>query len=267
MRLKNGRLWQGGKPWKRLDFEPETVLVEAGEFWMGSEPGKGISLWETPSQKITLPEYRIGKFPVTNREYAEFIQQCNRTIPPEAGWNGLTPPHEKLDHPVVGVSWYDALAYCQWLTEKTERVYTLPSEAEWEKAARGNEEARPYPWGEWQEKRCNHNSEDTTPIDAFPQQSDYGCYDMVGNVREWTSTLWGTRQRAPDPQFYYPWATDGRENLAASKFILRVHRGGAASDPLEKLRCSARAAYFPDKTGPPRKRHGFRVVMKLQDNE
>jgi formylglycine-generating enzyme required for sulfatase activity len=253
----------------RLPFEPKTVLIPAGPFWMGSEPGAGISQWETPRHQVDLPyDYWIGKYPVTNEQYAEFIDKTNYPISAQAGWDGQTPPYDKFDHPVTGVTWYDALEYCRWLSDQTGRPYTLPSEAEWEKAARGPDGSI-YPWGdEWQEGRCHYGSDQTAPVKAYPAQRQHGddpknaVYDMVGNAPEWTSTLWGTRPAPPDPQFRYPWRNDGREKLTAGKFILRVHRGGAASDNIERLRCSARASYFPDKPGPPQKRHGFRVIWR-----
>ncbi len=248
-------------------FEPETIYIPAGPFWMGSQAGEGVPTYETSQHEVTLRDhYRIGKYPVTNEQYAEFLRQTRRLVAPEAGWEGQTPPADKLNHPVAGVTWYDALAYCQWLSEQTGRQYSLPSEAQWEKAARGTD-GRIHSWGdEWDASRCNHGSDQTTPVDAYPRgASPYGCYDMVGNVREWTSTLWGEKLRELDPKFYYPWDNDHRhrEDLTASRHILRVYRGGGAADKVEQLRCSARNAYFPDKPGPPRKRHGFRVVLKL----
>jgi formylglycine-generating enzyme required for sulfatase activity len=244
-----------------LEFEPETVYVPAGSFLMGSLESEGTPMHEMPQHRVELPAYRIGKYPIKNKEYAEFIRQTGRIVTPQAGWQGQMPPADKLDHPVSGVSWYDALAYCEWLSDETGRQYRLPSEAQWEKAARGSEDGRIYPWDdEWSPDYCNHSSSETTPVGAYPEGvSPYGCYDMVGNVREWTSTLWG--EHLGEPKFVYPWASDHREDLSACRFVLRVYRGGGAGDGLGNLRCSARGAHFPDRPGPPRKRHGFRVVL------
>ncbi len=245
----------------RLPFEPETVLIPAGPFLMGSQPSENIPAYETPQGEVKLPEYYIGKYPITNEQYAEFIQQTGRLVAPESGWEGQKPPADKLNHPMMGVTWYEALAYCQWLSEQTGKIYTLPSEAQWEKAARGSD-GRVYPWGnEWEMGRCNYDSNKITPVDAYPAQSEFGCYDLVGNVREWTSTLWGEKRSEPDPKLRYPWANDGRENLKAKSHIFRVYRGGAAADKIIQLRCSARYSYAPDKPGPPYMRHGFRVVL------
>ncbi len=245
-----------------LPFEPETILIPAGPFLMGSPPGEDVPDYETLQHEVNLPDYRIGKFPITNAQYAEFIRQTKRLIAPEAGWEGQTPLPGKLNHPVAGVTWYEALAYCEWLSEHTGRAYTLPSEAQWEKAARGTD-GRIYPWGNrWDASRCHHDSEQTAPVDAYPPQSEYGCYDLVGNVREWTSSLWGEKRLAPDPKFRYPWVNEGREDLQAPGHIYRVYRGGAAADKPDQLRCSTRNGYTPDKPGPPFKRHGFRVVLE-----
>jgi formylglycine-generating enzyme required for sulfatase activity len=252
----------GVKP--RFWYEPETIFIPAGPFLMGSEPGEGASKWETPQSEVALPAYRLGASPVTHEQYAEFIRQTGRLIAPEAGWEGQTPPAGKLNHPVMGVTWYDALAYCHWLSEQTGRPYSLPSEAQWEKAARG-EDGRLYPWGNEQRRgRCNHGHDQTAAVDAYPPQSVYGCYDLVGNVRQWTTTLWGKRLIAPDPEFYYPWVSDQRrDDLKAKNHLYRVVRGAIFNDDLAQLRCSARSGFDPRTTGIRGKRHGFRVVLNL----
>jgi len=249
-------------------FEPETVLIPAGPFLMGSAPGDGAPDHETPQHEVTLPDYRIGKYPVTNRQYAEFIRQTHLLAAPELGWEGQKPRADKLDHPVTGVTWYEALAYCQWLSEpeQTGRRYTLPNEAEWEKAARGVD-GRLYPWGNtWAEGRCHQGQPEPAPVSAYPAQSPYGCHDMVGNVRHWTRSLWGDKRKQLDPAYAYPWANDSRNDLQASSIVRRIYRGGAAADDIDDQRCAARHGSAPDNRGLPGRRHGFRLVMKL-DNQ
>jgi formylglycine-generating enzyme required for sulfatase activity len=253
-------------------FEPELIHVPAGEFLMGSDPKKDKGAYddEQPQHSLHLPDYYIAKTPVTNGQYLASVEATGQK-PPEH-WKKRKPPKGKKDHPVVEVSWHDAVAYCQWLAEATGRAYRLPSEAEWEKAARGGlrmgREDNPYPgriypWGnEWEKKRCNSEEGgpgDTTPVGQYSPGGDspYGCVDMAGNVVEWTLSLWGKEWEAPD--FRYPYdPEDGRENLDAGDDIRRALRGGSWNDNHWGARVSARInlgpGYFSYSVG-------FRVVV------
>jgi formylglycine-generating enzyme required for sulfatase activity len=265
--LRDNRIFARSSPQalptlKLLAYEPETVYIPAGQFWMGSDDPDAPD-FEKPCHSVDLPSFRIGKYPLTNRQYAEFIRQSKRIAPPEMGWSGQNPPADKLDHPVQGVTWYEALEYCQWLSEKTGRLYALPSEAQWEKAARGQDKRR-YPWGsDWDPARLAPTGE-IMPVNAVPAQSVYGCHAMVANVREWTASLWGQNRSQPDPGSFYPWAQDGRNDLTANKLIRRVIRGAGHNDAPASCTCFARNAAAPDKPGPPGNRHGFRVIMAIQ---
>ncbi len=282
-------------------FEPETILIPAGPFLMGSAPGPGIPAAETPQHLVDLPDYRIGKYPITNRQYAEFVkQERTQDVPRDAGWFNREPPPERLDHPVASVSWHDAVAYCRWLGAQTGRSYRLASEAEWEKATgageqgskgaggqgsrgagvdeetgrQGDEETRRpgnkvekriYPWGEeWIEGWCNAASGGTTAVTAHPTgASAYGVEDLLGNVQEWTRTLWGSRPQQPD--FGYPYdPADGREIADPGRLppLARlVHRGGSFKSAAADLRCTARGAADPTSKIAWR---GLRVAMDLQ---
>jgi formylglycine-generating enzyme required for sulfatase activity len=232
---------------------------------MGSEPGNDIPPHETPAHALALPAYRIGKYPVTNREYAAFLKDDTRRDAPDrkAGWALRQPSKALLDHPVTGVSWDDARAYVAWLSTRTGRHYRLPSEAEWEKAARGTE-GRRYPWGDvWADEGCHTAAQTIAAVTAHPAgASMYGCEDMLGNVQEWTSTLWGSE--ADDTAFPYPYRPgDGREDLEAERHLhrtYRIHRGGSYRDVPAKLRCSARGYATPESKVLWR---GFRVVLVL----
>ncbi len=246
-----------------LPFEPETILIPAGPFLMGSPPGAEVSAAETPLHQVNLPAYRIGVYPVTNAQYGEFIKQVRQQeAPQKVGWFLREPPANKLDHPVVGASWHDAVAYCRWLSQQTGRSYRLPTEAEWEKAARGDA-GQIYPWGnEWAEGCCPQGQPDTAPVTAYPAgASPYGCLAMVGNVQQWTSTLWGSELNKSD--FPYPYRPgDGREDLAAAARLprlFRLHRGGSFRDEPARLRCSARGYSDPDSKI---RWRGFRVVLE-----
>ncbi len=225
-------------------IEPELVHILAGEFLMGSDPKKDKDAYdeEQPQHTVYLPEYYIAKTPVTNAQYAVFAKITNRR----------TPPGGKEHHPVVDVSWRDAMAYCQWLAEATGKAYRLPSEAEWEKAARGTD-GRIWPWGNEppDENRCNFGMKvgDTTPVGQHSPQGDspYGCVDMAGNVWEWTSSLY--KGYPYDPE-------DGREEQEGSGD--RTLRGGSWGYDLRGARVSVRDNYHPDGFG---NLVGFRVVV------
>ena len=281
MRSKSGRLWIEGKNIKpRLSerifpFEPETVPIPAGNIVIGSEGYE--TEHDLPQREIFLDEYRISKYPITNEEYAIFINETKHNNPKVWGWDGPVPPASMRRLPVQGVTWFEAMAYCSWLSDKTKRSYCLPSEVQWEKAARGIRGSR-YPWGdEWKENCCNPNRNEVKAVDEYSAQNEYDCYDMVGNVREWTRTVWGVMRPWPDKKFDLPQDEDKylielqeRERTDYGGYIYRVYRGGGISHDVDestvrKLRCSARAAFSPRYAGPPSNYHGFRVVLNLKD--
>lgn len=242
-------------------FEPKTIYIAEGPFWMGSPEGAGIPTYETPQHEVTLPAFRIGKYPVKNSQYEEFIRQTRRIVSPSMGWDGQKVPKGLQDHPVTGVTWFDALAYCHWLVEKTGRRYSLPNEAQWEKACRGGNNFV-YPWGdEFDPQRCNYGRPTLAPVDAYPAQNDFGGFDFVGNVSQWTCTLWGEKRIAPDPEYFYPWQQDARNDPNANSQIRRVVRGSSFKGEPKFLRCSVRSGQAPGDIGLPGARHGFRVTM------
>ncbi|MCS6825731.1 MAG: SUMF1/EgtB/PvdO family nonheme iron enzyme [Caldilinea sp.] len=241
---------------ERLALEPETVTIPAGAFWMGDVDAPA----EWRRHEVVLPAYAIGKYPVTNQQYAAFAQRFPQHRPRGANWFFTTPPADRLDHPVTGVSWHDAVAYCAWLTQQSGRRYRLPSEAEWEKAARGTD-SRTYPWGEAPPtpELCNFAGERTRAVtDSAAGCSPYGVCDLVGNVREWTTTRWGEDARRAT--FTYPYRPDEREAPSDRANELRVCRGGAYDDPPALLKCSARTIVHSDARLPT---VGFRVACDL----
>jgi formylglycine-generating enzyme required for sulfatase activity len=160
---------------RRLAARIEWLTIPEGEFLYGEE-----------RKKLYLPAFQIAKFPVTNLQYKYFLDD-NQQHPSPANWKGRSFTMVKPYHPVVGVSLHDALAFCYWLGCR------LPTEFEWERAARGID-GRTYPWGEdWQDGRYCNNWDakigGTSAVDKFPDGlSPHGVADMVGNVWEWTAT-------------------------------------------------------------------------------
>jgi formylglycine-generating enzyme required for sulfatase activity len=242
--------------------EPEMIPIPAGAFLMGSDPQKdeGAHAREEPQHSLRLPDFYMAKTPVTNTQYRAFVRAAGYR-PPDHWWDGR-PPAGKEHHPVVHVSWHDALAYCRWLSETTGKTYCLPSEAQWEKATRGKD-GQIYPWGDhWDPDRCNTKEGgigDTTPVGAYPHgASPYGLLDTSGNVYEWTSSLWGRDMQEPD--FGYPYSSsDGREDLLADNGVLRVLRGGAFYYTALYARAAHRVKSYPDYRVRTR---GFRVCLQ-----
>jgi len=161
--------------------EPEMVLIEKGEFLFGKNKTKKY-----------VPAFEIGKYPITNIEYKRFVDATS--YPQPRNWkDGFYPPG-KGNHPVVYVSWFDAMTYCRWLSgvSKAKRKYRLPTELEWEKSARGTD-GREFPWGnKFDKEKCNSGDTgigDTSPTGIFQNGvSPYAIFDAAGNVWEWTDS-------------------------------------------------------------------------------
>lgn len=244
--------------WRLPYGEPVWVDVPAGEFWIGGD-GQYDS---QPVHRLHLDSFQIARVPVTNVQYRFFVEAKKYHLP--GHWHDGKIPRELESHPIVNVSWHDAMEYCRWLSEMTGKPVTLPSEAQWEKAARGNADKRAYPWGnEWDETKCNTSDlgiSGTTPVGIFPDGvSPYGCLDMIGNVWEWTISLWGKGVSKPD--FKYPYSlADGRENPEADGKVLRVVRGGSFVSARDFCRCAYRNRYFSHINW---NYYGFRVAISF----
>ncbi|MBN1967260.1 MAG: SUMF1/EgtB/PvdO family nonheme iron enzyme [Anaerolineae bacterium] len=256
-------------------LEPDLVTIPAGAFMMGSTPdqvamlnklyGAGWFESEMPEQRVLLASYQIGTYPVTVGDFRVFIESGgyrDARFWTQTGWawreqNGITMPDmwegsEWTDDdllPVIGVSWHEAFAYCRWLASVTGQPYRLPTEAEWEKAARGTD-GRIYPWGDDWRAGCSNTKEagigHTTPVGSFSPAGDspYGVVDMSGNVWEWCQTKWRATYRQ-------------REDNAPEGSADRVLRGGSWLN----LRIGARTANR-SRLAPSQRLNGwgFRVV-------
>ncbi len=234
-------------------IEPEMMYIPPGTFPMGSRGDSLAFQVEKPAHRIDLGEYWISRFPVTREEYRLFLL-ANLQYSPPYGWDGLDFPAATERHPVTGVSWIYCIAYCRWLSRKTSYNFMLPSEAEWEKAARGNDERR-YPWGnQWDPNCCNTiegSVNTTTPVGEYSPFGDspYGCGDMSGNVWEWTRSIF----------LDYPYdKLDGREQLRLGIHSEIAVRGGAFNSQPRQVRTTCRDRAYP---GYGNRTYGFRVVI------
>lgn len=231
------------------------VHIPAGPFWMGSNQ---LSEDESPLHELDLPEYWISRYPTTRAQYQVF-----------AGESDVARASLKNENdPVVHVSWEEAMKYCAWLQDKLVAFsklgkppgaffdaleagklrVILPSEAEWEKAARGTD-GRTYPWGnDFDPHKLNIDETGigtTTPVGSFPEGvSPYGVHDMAGNVWEWTRSIrgeWNAEKGELTYQYNYPYLPgDGREDLGKSIAFMRVIRGGSFAHDRSDTPCAYR---------------------------
>lgn len=250
----------------------EFVEIPRGILLMGDKRIHDAS----PQHKLEMRAFAIGKYPVTNADYAEFIRA--RGYETERWWTTMGWKWQqgrlgqdalpafwnepRLNHarcPVVGVSWYEAVAFCNWLGERDNARFRLATEAEWEYAARGENNARNFPWGEKFERGRANTAEagfgGTTPVSHFPSgASPFGVWDLAGNVFEWTLSKWGSNWQ--ELQYAYPYrADDGREEIQGSG--ARVMRGGSWFNGYQEALCAHRARYLAGSRG---SNIGFRVV-------
>ncbi len=258
------------------------MRIPKGIFIMGSKVDDELA-WddEKPQHILNLSyDYWAGRFPVRVADFRAFVQSTAYVTRAEKeGWcwawnvkemnwekieganwaNPLGDSHsEEIDeyHPVVQVCWYDARVFCEWLNKNYRHElpkgyhFCLPSEAEWEKAARGPS-GREWPWGNQYDSRlCNSRESGrlcTVKVGTSSPQGDseYGVADMSGNIWEWTITLWGTHRDLPS--FIYPYIKrDGRENQNAGEESYRIIRGGSYKDDLKGVRCACRDLDLPN---------------------
>ena len=275
---------------------PETVLVKGGTFTMGctKEQGGDCQSDEKPAHKVTLPDFYIGRTQVTVAQFAAFVEDSGYRTEAEQGdgsyiWKGSEwaktkgvnwrcdekgkpRPKEAYGHPVIHVSWNDAVAYCEWLSGKKGGNFRLPTEAEWEYAARGGAQSKGFKYagsnnldevawfwensgdkplsGEWKAERLYENNCRTHPV-AQKKSNELGLYDMSGNVWEWCADDWyGDYKGAP---------TDGSAWVdGPQRGSHRVLRGGSWSRIAGDCRVSYRDSSIPGGRGV---NGGFRVAL------
>lgn len=224
----------GDKPSLKSELSPgvwlEWAEVPAGPFWMGAHPEDKMAFGdEKPYHQVNLEGFRLGKYPVTNQQFELFVKDTGYEV--HSHCQKELVDKTKSDCPVRWVYWSNVVAFCEWASQKTgEKIY-LPTEAEWEKGARGTD-GRVYPWGmSWEEGRCNSTRTGiraTTPVTRYSGGvSPYGVWDMAGNVWEWTNSWF-----MPYPNHKIA------DNIYGQKY--RVLRGGSWVGRVELLRSSFR---------------------------
>jgi formylglycine-generating enzyme required for sulfatase activity len=240
-----------------------VARIAAGEFLMGADDGDED---ERPRHRVYTDEFAIGVSPVTNSEYARFVRDTGHPSPAvralplmvsgplEADfralaapyfWNNGTPPEGRECHPVTLVGFDDAVTYCEWLARKSGKPVRLPTEAEWERAARGGLEGKRYPWGDTLNAASAHflphvnvkTERGTAAVGSYPANG-FNLFDMSGNVWEWVSDWY-----AAD---YYE-RPDHENPQGPGSGLMRVVRGGAWVNADDRyLRCAYRHKVPPD---------------------
>ena len=267
-----------------LELVPPCEIIPAGPFLMGTPDTERSGLAkrfggtresyadESPQHEVDLPAFAMMRTPVTNQLYDQWVRAAGVRRP--MAWRGGELPPELGDHPVVDVSWEDAVNFARWLSAATGLHWQLPTEAQWEKGARGVD-GRQFPWGNsFEPSRCNAREAGhagTTPVGAYPDgASPFGLLDMAGNVWEWTRTLQAPypyveddgRNRIDLPEPPESWwerllAGLRRQSVDLPPDTRRVLRGGCYANPEGFARCACRFRLAPTSRTP---FLGFRLV-------
>lgn len=243
-KLRRDRLRSGG-------VGPEMVDIPAGKFRRGDLHADGDTD-ELPVHLVQIAKpFAIGRYPVTFEEYDLFCERTGRHRPSDEGWG-------RGRRPVVNVSWYEATAYAEWLSQQTGKLYRLPTNAEFEYAARGGREAR-FPWGD-ELGRDNANCSGcgslwdgrrSAPVGRF-SPNGFGLHDMGGNVWQWTQDCWDVDYKSAP--------VDGRAFSVGAYCDKKVQRGGSWSTPVREVRSANRWRDFTVRQSDDA---GFRVVRQL----
>jgi formylglycine-generating enzyme len=217
---------------------PDLVRIPAGWFLMGCETGQDN---EKPVHRIWVDEFLLAARQVTNADYSRFLLKAASSSEPPF-WNDAAFNHP--EQPVVAVSWYDATRYCDWLSARTGRKFRLPTEAEWERAARGGRESALFPWGDEPTQlrsgyadRCEAYWKTGPEPVATVEANAYGLHNMCDNVHEWCSDWYGADYYAISPE---------RNPRGPETGARRSSRGGSWRHHIKISRCAARSSIPPD---------------------
>jgi len=212
---------------------PDLVLIPGGEFLMGQADGRDE---EGPVHRVSVAPFRLGRCQVTNAEYDRFRQATGRAMPPFR----MQPEFADAAQPVVGVSWFDALACCDWMSRQSGERFRLPTEAEWECAARGGLGQQLYPWGNQPvfERPAYRTRWINAPEPVGTSAPNaFGLCDMCENVHEWCADWY-------DPGYYAVSPVDNPQGPPTG--TRRASRGGAWRHHIKIARCAARSSIPPE---------------------
>lgn len=221
-------LFQAGAEFR----EPELTRISAGAFRMGSECGQEN---ERPVHLVELKGFALATYQVTNQEYRRFVLATRSPAPPF--WNDAALCDPRL--PVVGVSWFEAVRYCEWLSGISGRIYRLPTEAEWEYAARGGVDGAAFPWGDRapmeQPRYAGRWRNGPEPV-GESRPNAFGLFEMCENVHEWCNDWFDPNYYAVSPSQNPPGPENGQR---------RASRGGSWRHHIKIARCAARSSIPP----------------------
>jgi sulfatase modifying factor 1 len=232
---------------QHTSVEPKLVLIPEGWFRMGSEAGQEN---ERPVHRVWIDAFYLAACQVTNTEYAGFLRATGIPAPPL--WDD--PNFKHSEQPVVAVSWFEAVKYCEWLSATTSRECRLPTEAEWERAARGGVEDRLFPWGDdTPQSLPNYGQRWKTGPEPVARSTPnaFGLYDLCQNVHEWCSDWY-------QPDYYA--ASPERNPRGPESGERRASRGGSWRHHIKVTRCAARSSIPPEFQYAD---YGFRVACDL----
>jgi formylglycine-generating enzyme required for sulfatase activity len=208
------------------------VLIAGAWFMLGSDDGLDD---ERPAHRVWVDSFEIGTCQVTNAEYAAFVESSGHPSPPLIDDPHFADPRQ----PVVAVSWFDAVRYCEWLSGVSDRHCRLPTEAEWERAARGGTERMRYPWSDdAPQSRPDYSDRHLSGPDPVAQNAPnaFGLYDVCENVHEWCSDWYGADYYAVSPE---------RNPRGPETGSRRVSRGGSWRHKIKITRCATRSSIPP----------------------
>jgi formylglycine-generating enzyme required for sulfatase activity len=237
------------------EYLPALVRIPAGWFLMGCDTGQDN---EKPVRRVWVDEFLLAALQVTNADYERFLRETASSSPllPPPFWSDPLFNHPK--QPVVGVSWYEADRYCEWLSASSGGKFRLPTEAEWERAARGGREGALFPWGDtppqslsgYVDRSNSYWKTGPEPV-GLADTNGYGLYNMCDNVHEWCSDWY-----APD---YYAVSPE-RNPRGPETGERRASRGGSWRHHIKISRCAARSSIPPEFKYAD---YGFRVACEL----